>query len=319
MRIRCGAIAAALAFYACAAHAQPYPAKAVRIVVPYPPGGGADNVSRVIAQRLSQVFGQQVVIDNRPGASGIIGAEIVAKAPPDGYTLLHDATAHSVNPALRKLPYDTLRDFAPITLVVVNPNLLVVHPSMPVKTTQDLINLARARPAQITYASSGIGSAQHMAGELFGYMAKVKIVHVPYKGGGPALADLMGGHVQVFFSNIASGLTYVKSGKVKGIAVTSAKRSQSAPQFPTIAESGIPGYAVYEWNGLFAPAGTPRDIVARLNTEVVKIINSPEAKERFFQLGAEPAPGTPEELGQYVRGEIAKWTRVVQETGIRGE
>lgn len=301
------------------AYAAEYPVRPIRIVVPYPPGGGADNVSRVIAQKLAQAFAQQVVIDNRPGASGIIGAEAVAKSPADGYTLLHDATAHSVNPALRKLPYDTLKDFAPITLIVVNPNLLVVHPSLPVKTIQDLIKLAKARPAQITYASSGIGSAQHMAGELFKSMAKVDMVHVPYKGGGAVYSDLMGGHVQAFFSNIASGLVHVKSGKLKGIAVTSTRRSPSAPEFPTIAESGLPGYAVYEWNGLFAPAGTPKDIIARLNAEVMKIINSPEVKERFFALGAEASPGTPEQLGDYVRGEIAKWRNVVREMGIKAD
>jgi tripartite-type tricarboxylate transporter receptor subunit TctC len=301
------------------AYAAEYPVRPIRIVVPYPPGGGADNVSRVIAQKLAQAVAQQVVIDNRPGASGIIGAEAVAKSSADGYTLLHDATAHSVNPALRKLPYDTLKDFAPITLIVVNPNLLVVHPSLPVKTIQDLIKLAKARPAQITYASSGIGSAQHMAGELFKSMAKVDMVHVPYKGGGAVYSDLMGGHVQAFFSNIASGLVHVKSGKLKGIAVTSIRRSPSAPEFPTIAESGLPGYAVYEWNGLFAPAGTPKDIIARLNAEVMKIIHSPEVKERFFALGAEASPGTPEQLGDYVRGEIAKWRNVVREMGIKAD
>lgn len=301
------------------AHAAEYPVRPIRIVVPYPPGGGADNVSRVIAQKLALVFGQQIVIDNRPGASGIIGAEAVAKSPADGYTLLHDATSHSVNPALRKLPYDTLRDFTPITLVVVNPNLLVVHPSLPIKTVPDLIKLAKAHPAQITYASSGIGSAQHMAGALFEYMTKTTLVHVPYKGGGAVYSDLIGGHVQMFFANIASGLVHVKSGKLRGIAVTSAKRSASAPEFPTFSESGLPGYEVYEWNGLFGPAGMPKDIVARLNTEIVKIIKLPDVKERFFQMGAEAAAGTPEQLGDYVHGEVAKWQTVIKQMNIKAD
>ncbi len=299
------------------ARAAEYPAKPIRIVTPYPPGGGVDNVARIYAPRLAQALGQQVVIDPRPGASGIIGAETVARSAPDGYTLLHDATAHSVNPSLRKLPYDTLKDFTPITLLVVNPNLLLVHPSLPVKTVRDMIALAKARPAQITFGSSGIGSAQHMAGELFKYMAKIDLVHVPYKGGGAVYADLIGGHIQAYFGNMASSLPHAKGGKLKGIAVTSAKRSASAPEFPTFAESGVPGYEVYEWNGLFGPAGMPKEIVARINTEMGRILAAADVKERFFALGAEAAPGTPEQHGEYVRAEVAKWQKVISAMGIR--
>jgi tripartite-type tricarboxylate transporter receptor subunit TctC len=299
--------------------AQPYPARPIRLVVPYPPGGGADNVARPIAQKLSEALGQQVVIDNRGGAAGIIGAQIVAKSKPDGYTLLDDSSSRAVNPALRPLPFDTMKDFAPISMIVINPSILVVHPSLPVNTVADLIRLAKQRPRQIMYASSGVGSALHMGAELFKYLAKVDMLHVPYKGGGPALADLIGGHVQLVFPNIASGLPHVKSGKLKGIAVGSTKRSRAAPQVPTVAESGLPGFELYEWNALFAPAGTPPEIIARLNAELAKVLRVPDIQERLFQMGAEPAPGTPEELDDYVRREIVKWEKVVREMGIKVE
>jgi tripartite-type tricarboxylate transporter receptor subunit TctC len=287
-----------------AAHAADYPTRVIRVLVPYPPGGAVDNVSRLLMPKLAVVLGQQVVIDNRPGASGIIAADAVAKSAPDGYTLLHDASAHSINPSLHKLPYDTLKDFTPITLLVVNPNLLVVHPSVPVKTVRDLIKLAKAHPGQITYASSGVGSSQHMSGALFEYMTKTALVHVPYKGGGPVYSDLIGGHVQMFFANIASALVHVKSGKLRGIAVTSARHSVSAPEFPTFAESGVPGYDVYEWHGLFGPAGMPKETVSRLSSEMARILVAADIKERFFQLGAEAAPGAPEGLADFVRAEV---------------
>ena len=293
------------------AHSADYPNKPIRIVTPYPPGGGVDNVARIYAPKLAQALGQQVVIDSRPGASGIIGAEAVAKSAPDGYTLLHDATAHSVNPSLRKLPYETLKDFTPITLLVVNPNLLLIHPSLPVKNICDIISLASNRPGQITFGSAGIGSAQHMAGELFKYMAKIDMVHVPYKGGGAVYADLIGGHIQAYFGNMASSLPHAKGGKLKGIAVTSAKRSASAPEFPTFAESGMPGYEVYEWNGLFGPANLPKEIVTRINAEMGKILAGADVKERFFSLGAEAAHSTPEQHADYVRAEVGKWQKVI--------
>ena len=301
------------------AFAQNYPVRPIRLVIPYPPGGGADNVGRPIAQKLSEALGQRVIIDNRGGAAGIVGAEIVAKSKPDGYTLLDDSSSRAVNPALYRLPFDTLKDFAPIGMIVINPSILVVHPSLPVKTVGDLINLARARPGQIAFASSGVGSAPHMGAELFKYMAKVNMVHVPYKGGGPALADLIGGHVQLLFPNIASGLPHVRSGKLRGVAVTSLKRSRAAPQIPTVSESGLPGFELGEWNALFAPAGTPPEIITRLNTELNKVLRSPDIQERLFQMGAEPAPGSPKELDDYVRKEIAKWAKVVKDVGIKVE
>ncbi|HLF38466.1 MAG TPA: tripartite tricarboxylate transporter substrate binding protein [Burkholderiales bacterium] len=299
--------------------AQPYPARPIRLVVPYPPGGGADNVARPLAQKLSEALGQQVVIDNRGGAAGIVGAQIVAQSKPDGYTLLDDSSSRAVNPAIRPLPFDTMKDFAPISMIVINPSILVVHPSLPVNTVADLIRLAKQRPRQIMYASSGVGSALHMGAELFKYLAKVDMLHVPYKGGGPALADLIGGHVQLVFPNIASGLPHVKSGKLKGIAVCSTKRSRAAPQLPTVAESGLPGFELYEWNALFAPAGTPPEIIARLNAELAKVLRMPDIQERLFQMGAEPAPGTPQELDDYVRREIVKWEKVVRVMNIKVE
>ena len=301
------------------AAAQAYPSKPIRLVVPYPPGGGADNVARVFSQKLAEALGQQIVIDNRGGAAGIIGAEIVAKSPPDGYTLLDDSSSRAVNPALHKLPFDTIKDFAPIGMIVINPNILVVHPSLPVATVRDLIRLARERPGQIIFASSGIGSAPHMAAELFKYLAKVNMLHVPYKGGGPALADLIGGHVQLLFPNIASGLPHVKSGKLKGIAVTSKKRSRAAPHLPTVDESGLPGFEIQEWNALFAPAGTPQPIIARLNAELQKVLALPEVRNRLFEMGAEAAPGTPGELDAYVKSELEKWAKVVRDVGIKVE
>ena len=307
--------AAALA----SAQAQSYPARPIRMIVPYPPGGAADATARILWPRIGEVFGQQIVIDNRSGASGIIGADIVAKSAADGYTLLHDASAFAVNPALRKLPFDPLKDFVPVAMLMRTPNMLVVHPSVPVATTRDLIELAKAQPGRITYASSGFGSAPHMAGELFQYVTKVKMSHVPYKGGGLAYVDLLGGHVQLFFGSIASALPHVQGNKLKGIALTAAKRSPSAPQIPTMAEAGVQGVEVYEWNGLYAPAGTAPAIVTRFNGEVNKLLGNPDVQQRFFQLGAEATPVTPGELSAYVRGEIARWGKTVKEMGIKGE
>ncbi len=307
--------AAALA----SAQAQSYPARPIRLIVPYPPGGAADATARILWPRIGEVFGQQIVIDNRSGASGIIGADIVAKSAADGYTLLHDASAFAVNPALRKLPFDPLKDFVPVAMLMRTPNMLVVHPSVPVATTRDLIELAKAQPGRITYASSGFGSAPHMAGELFQYVTKVKMSHVPYKGGGLAYVDLLGGHVQLFFGSIASALPHVQGNKLKGIALTAAKRSPSAPQIPTMAEAGVQGVEVYEWNGLYAPAGTAPAIITRLNGEVNKLLGNADVQQRFFQLGAEATPVTPAELSAYVRGEIARWGKTVKEMGIKGE
>ena len=313
-------LASLMALPAGAAIAQGnYPSKPIRLIVPYPPGGAADATARILWPRIGDVFGQQIVIDNRGGASGIIGADIVAKSAPDGYTLLHDASAFTVNPALRKLPFDPLKDLMAVAMLMRTPNMLVVHPSVPVTTTRDLIDLAKSQPGRITYASSGFGSAPHMAGELFQYVTKVRMSHVPYKGGGLAYVDLLGGHVQLFFGSIASALPHVQGNKLKGIALTAAKRSASAPQIPTMAESGVQGVEVYEWNGLYVPANTVPAIVTRLNTEVNRILNNGDVQQRFFQLGAEAVPMSPADLSAYVRGEIARWSKTVKETGIKGE
>jgi len=299
--------------------AQGYPSRPIRLILPYPPGGAADNTARILAPRLGEALGQLIVIDNRSGATGIIGADIVAKSAPDGYTLLHDASAFVVTPALRKLPYDPLKDFAPVAMMMRAPNMLVAHPSVPIATARDLIDLAKAQPGRITFASSGFGSAPHMAGELFQSMTKVSLLHVPYKGGGLAYADLLGGQVQLFFGSIASALPHVQANKLKGIALTALKRSRSAPQIPTLAESGAPGFEIYEWNALYAPAGTAPAIVSRLNTVMNKLLDTPDVQQRFFQLGAEATPATPAELGRYVRSEIGKWAKIVKDMGIKGE
>jgi tripartite-type tricarboxylate transporter receptor subunit TctC len=299
--------------------AQGYPSRPLRVVVPYPPGGAADNTARVVWPRMGEALAQQIVIDNRSGASGIIGAEIVAKSAADGYTLLHDASAFTVNPALRKLPFDPLKDLAPVAMLMRSPNVIVVHPSVPVTTTRDLIELARTQPGRITMGSSGYGSAPHMAGELFQYMTKVRLLHVPYKGGGPVYADLLGGQLQLFFGSIASALPHVQANKLKGIALTSIKRSKSAPQIPTMDESGVPGFEIYEWNALYVPAGVTPVIISKLNGTMNQLLESPDVQQRFFQMGAEAVPRTPAELGNYVRGEMAKWAKTVKEMGIKGE
>mgnify|MGYP001159152002 FL=1 len=298
------------------AGAQPYPNKAIRMVVAFAPGGIADFAARSVSQKLSESLGVPVVVENRAGAGGITGAEIVAKAAPDGYTLLVTSISHTINPSVRKnLPFDAVRDFAPVTLIADAPNFLVVHPSLPVKTVKELVALARARPGQITYASSGTGTSTHLSGELFKSLARIDIVHVPYKGGGPAVIDLIGGHVLMMFSTLPSVLQQVRAGKLRGLAVTGGRRFPAAQEFPTMIEAGIPGYEVSGWSGLFAPAGTPREAVGRLAAEIGKILRAPELKERFFVQGAEPVGNTPEEFAAFVRSEIAKWKKVVEFSG----
>ena len=299
--------------------AQGYPSRPVRVVVPYPPGGAADNTARILWPRMGEAFGQQIVIDNRSGASGTIGADIVAKSVPDGHTLLHDASAYTVNPALRKLPFDPLQDLTPVAMLMRTPNMLVAHPSVPVTSARDLVDLAVAQPGRITFASAGFGSAPHMAGELFQYVTKVSLLHVPYKGGGLAYADLLGGQVQLFFGSIASALPHVQSGKLKGIALTSNKRSPAAPQIPTFVESGVPGFEVYEWNALYAPSAVAPAIVTRLNAAMNKLLDTTGVQQRYSQMGAEATPMTPADVGRYVRAEMTKWAKTVKETGIKGE
>jgi tripartite-type tricarboxylate transporter receptor subunit TctC len=306
--------------FASATGAQPYPAKPIRVIVAFPPGGIADFAARSVSQKLSESLGVPVVTENRPGAGGVTGAEVVARAAPDGYTLLVTSISHTINPSVRKnLPFDAERDFAPVTLLTDAPNFLVVHPSLPAKSVKELVALARARPGQITYASSGSGTSTHLSGELFKALARIDIVHVPYKGGGPAVIDLIGGHVLMMFSTLPSVLQQVRTGKLRGLAVTGGRRFPAAPEFPTMIEAGIPGFEVSGWSGMFAPAGTPKDAVGRLAGEIAMILRAPEVKERFFVQGAEPVGNTPEEFAAFVKSEIAKWKKVVEFSGMRAD
>jgi tripartite-type tricarboxylate transporter receptor subunit TctC len=311
-----------LAAVSASTHAQSsYPAKAIRFVVPFPAGGPLDIVARAIGQELNRSWGQPVVIDNRPGAGGNIGADYVAKAAPDGYTLLMGAVStHAINVTLySKLPYDPIKDFAPITLVTSVPNVLVVHPSVPAKTVRELIAVAKARPGQLNFASGSTGSAGHLAGELFKTMAGVDMVHIPYKGAGPAVVDLLAGHVSLMFDNLASGLPNIKASRVRAIAVTTLRRSPFLPDLPTISESGLPGFDIGTWFGVFAPGGTPRDIVGKLNTEIVRILNTPSMKERLANLGAEPMGNKSEEFAAFIKSEIPKYAKVIKASGAKAD
>jgi len=302
----------------CEGHAQPYPAKSIRLVVPFSAGGPTDAIARAVAQSLSEAVGQQVVVDNRAGANAIIGTELAAKAPPDGYTLLMVAFPHAINPGLHaRLPYDSVKDFAPITLAASGPMLLTAHPSVPVTDVKSLLRLARARPGELTCASSGSGSTAHMALALLNHTAGVQVLHVPYRGAGQALADLLGGHVATYFGGVVALLPHVRSGKLKGLAVSTAARSVAAPTIPTIAESGMPGYDVSGWYGLVAPAGTAREIVTRLNTEIVRQLRSRDVRERLEANGAEIVASTPQAFAAYVDAEIVKWARVIKAANIR--
>jgi tripartite-type tricarboxylate transporter receptor subunit TctC len=302
------------------AAAQPWPGKPIRLIVTYPAGGGADTMARLIAPRLGEALGQPILVENRGGASGTIAAELVARSAPDGHTLMLDATAYAVNPSLYpKLPYDPEKAFAPVTLLALFPNVVVVHPSFPVTSVKQLIEKIRAEPGKIAFASSGNGSAQHLAAELFRQRAGLEMVHVPYKGGGPALIDVMGGQVPIYFANMASSLPHVKSGKLKALAVTSATRSPAAPELPTVAESGMPGYQVYEWNAIFAPAGTPDAVVSRLQAEIAKVVKIAEVRERMLALGGEIVASSPADLGAWVREQTASWATVVRTANIKLE
>ncbi|MDB5812479.1 MAG: tripartite tricarboxylate transporter family receptor [Betaproteobacteria bacterium] len=301
-----------------AALAQSYPSKPIRILVPFPPGAFNDTLGRIIAQKFSDGGIGQTFVDNRAGAGSTLGADIAAKSPPDGHTLLEVAVPFAVNATLyTKLPYNTERDFAPLIFAGSTPNILVVHPSVPVTTIQQLIALAKAKPAQLTYASTGSGTSNHMSMELFKLMTNTDIVHVPYKGSAPAVTDLMGGHVMMIFDNTPNVLPYVKTGRMRGIAVTSLKRSALAPEIPTVDESGVKGFEVLVWFGLMVPAGVPREIVARLNAEINRILLLPDVKERFQAGGVDPVGGPPEKFGEHLKVEIAKWGKVVKATGAR--
>ena len=298
--------------------AQAWPAKSIRYVVPFPPAGTADILARWVAEKLPAALGQPVIVENRAGAGGNVGTELVVKAPPDGYTILMATVAQSISETLyTKLSYSFARDLAPVALVARVPNVMEVHPSMPVKTVKEFIALAKARPGQINFASSGSGTSIHMSGELFKLLTGVNINHIPYKGSGPALVDLVGGHVSVMWDNLPSSMPYIKSGRLRAIAVTTAVRYPALPDLTTIAESGVPGFEASSWFGAVAPAETPREIVARLNAEINRALNLPEMKERFSQQGAIPGPGTPEDFGNLIRAEIAKWAKVVKASGAR--
>ncbi|MCC6531900.1 MAG: tripartite tricarboxylate transporter substrate binding protein [Burkholderiales bacterium] len=296
-----------------------YPGKPVRLVLPYPPGGGTDTIARPLAQRLSESMGQQVLVDNRGGGGGSIGMEHVAKSPADGYTIVLALTAQlAVNVSLyKKLPYDPVRDYAPITLLAQGPYVLVVHPSVPAASVKELIALARKRPGELTYASSGNGSGGHLAAELFNNMTNVKILHVPYKGGGPALIDLISGQVQVLFATWASGRGHIQSGRMRALAVSTAKRPAAIPNLPTVAEAGVPGYDSGVWYALLAPAATPREIVDRLNRELLAALKRPDYTKMLVEAAIDPVGSTPEELGDFIRSEIAKWAKVVKAANVR--
>ena len=300
--------------------AAQWPAKPIRIIVSYPPGGGADITARLLAPRLSDALKQQVVVENRGGAGGAIGGDAAAKAAPDGYTFLLDAANPAVNPSLQpKMPFDTLKDLTPVSLLVQVPNVLVVTPSFPPNSVKELIALVKSKPGAISFASSGNGSAQHLAAELFKSQAGLFMVHIPYRGGAPAIVDVIAGQIPMFFGNMASALPYVKSGKVKALATTGRTRSPATPNLPTIAESGLPGYEVYEWNAFFAPAGTPVDIIDRVQRETARALATPEVRERLASLGAEPVGGTPAELEKFRRTEMEKWAAIIKRAGIKSE
>ena len=311
----CGCLAAGVAFAQ-----NDYPHKPIRIVVPVAAGGGTDYTARLIGQKLSEAWGQSVIVDNRPGGAGNLGVELVAKAQPDGYTLVMPITSFPINPSLyAKLPFDTVKDFAPVVLAASAPLLLVVNPSVPAQSVKDLVALAKAKPGQMNYANSGSGTTAHLAGELFKRMAGVEIVSIAYKGGGPAVIDLIAGQVQIYFSTIPAALQQVKAGKLRALAVTSSKRVPELPDMPTVSESGLPGFEVVGWFGLFAPADTPKPVITRLNAEIIKILNAPESRERLSGHGLIPGGGTPQELGQFLQAEIAKWGKLIKETGIRAD
>jgi tripartite-type tricarboxylate transporter receptor subunit TctC len=304
------------------AQAQAWPAKPIRMIVPVAPGGGADITSRLVAQKLSERFGQQVIVDNRSGAGGIVGLEMLARSNPDGYTISQGGVGPlAVNPSLyAKLPYDPLKDFAPILRAVSALNVLVVHPSLPVQSVKDLIAFARANPGKLNYGSSGAGRADHLAGELFSMMAGVRMQHVPYKGGGPAMTDLVGGNLQLIFATVSTAASHMKSGKVRTIANTSAVRSDLFPDLPTIGESGVPGFAIDNWYSFIAPAGTPAPIVDMLNVEIARTLSLPDVKERLHVLGIVPfTTARPAEFAQYLRAEIAKYAKLVKAVGITPE
>ena len=313
-----GVAAIAVAAPTCA-QTPAYPTKPIRLVVPFPPGGATDIIARAVAQKLSETWGQSIVVDNRPGAGGNIGTELVAKAAPDGYTLeMGTVGTHAINASLyAKIPFDNVKDFAPIILVAGVPNVLEVTPSLPVNSVQELIAYAKANPGKLNFASSGNGTSIHLSGELFKTMTGVQMTHVPYKGSAPALADLIGGQVQLMFDNLPPSLAQIKAGKLRALAVTSSTRTAALPDIPTVAEAGVPGFEASSWFGLLAPAATPAPIVAKINAEIAKWLATPEAKEKLLAQGANAAGGTPDDFARHIGAETTKWAKVVKESGAK--
>lgn len=302
------------------AQAQAYPARPVRLIVPYPPGGGTDTVARPLAQKLTESLGQPVIVDNRPGASEIIGTELVARAAPDGYTLLLTTNAFAINAALQpKLPYDSDRDFAPVSRLITTPFMLIANPRVPATTLPELIALARSQPGKLNFVSLGSGTPHHLSMEWLKLLAGVDIVAVPYKGVGPGLAAVVSGEVQMMLTGLTAGLAQVKGGKVRALAVTTRTRASAAPDVPTVAESGFPEYDVLAWYGILAPAATPSEVIARLNVEISKALATPDLRQRFANIGVDPAPGTPYELQQLIRQEMQLWSKVIKATGTKPE
>jgi tripartite-type tricarboxylate transporter receptor subunit TctC len=309
----------ALLALATAAAAQDYPTKPVRLIIPFPPGGSNDVVGRMIATQLGERLGKQVVVDNRGGAGGVLGTEVAAGAAPDGYTILVVSLAYTVNPWLYKLKYDPLKSFVPVAMLASGANVLTVHPSVPVNSLEQLIALAKQKPGELNYASAGAGSFQHLGSELFKLMAGVDIVHVPFKGGGPAMIDVVGGHSQVLVSSLVQTGAHIRSGKLKALGVGSAKRSALFPDIPTIAEAGVPGYEMANWWGIVAPTGTPQPIVDKLAKEIGVVLSAPETQKHFAAEGAEVVQKTPAEFAAFIEAELAKWQRVVRDAKIKAE
>lgn len=309
---------ALLIMHAVPGAAQSYPAKPIRIIVPYSPGGSTDVLFRIFAPRLSEVLGQQVFVENRPGAASMIGLDVVAKSPPDGYTVGVANIAYGANPFIyKKMPFDAKKDLTPVGLVSIVTMVLSVHPSLPAHSVKEYIALAKSKPGMLNYASAGNGSANHLANARFAHMANIKAQHVPYKGGGPAVVAIVAGEVSTLFATIPSAIHHFKSGKLRPLAVSSAKRNSALPELPTVAEAGVPGYEAIEWQGLMVPAGTPREIVLKLNQAFGRVAAMPEVKERVSSLGADLAPGTPEEFATFLQREFAVWSKVVKDVGIR--
>lgn len=313
-------IACMLCAYLIPVNAQEYPTKPVRLIVPFPPGGTTDIVGRLVAQHLTEAWKQQVIVDNRPGAGGIIGTELAAKSTPDGHTaLLGSITTHAVNPALyTKLNFDPVKDFSPVSLVVSSPQLLAVHPSVEARSVKELLALAKSRPGKLNYASAGAGTSPHLTFELFKSMAGINIVHVPYKGTGPAINDLLGGQVQMMITGVVALMPHIKSGRLRGLGVTSAKRVPALPDLPTIIESGIAGFDVSSWFGVFQPGAVPKPIVRKMNLEIRRMLENEDIRQRLTSLGADPAEqNTPEQFAAYVKSEMARWSKVVNDTGTK--